>query len=479
MAVWPMKRILMVLPLVATGCITVDPQPDYRRAAEYIAQSTGQGSVLPSDDVAIVEQRVARLSEDGISLNEAVEICLLNYPAFQAAWMDVGMARADLVQSGLLSNPSVGVVVRFPSGGGLANVEASLAQNIAELWQLPVRKQGAEHALNQAILRLAQRASELSAKTRVAYYRAAGADRSYTIAQENLAIARQLFETALARRQAGAGSELDVNLARSSVLEVELSLETDRLDRAEARRELARFLGLTDKADDLLLTDSLLEATAGPLDAERMIEAARRCRLDIQAARENVAMAAAAVEREKLSVLSMLEVGVAMERGERRPGDPKEPTDLIVGPTVDTEIPIFDQNQAQIAKATYAHVQAQHTLDAMDRRMVQDVRSAVDRARTAWAVTRLLDEQFVPLARKNLDLSQESYRAGKTSVLSVLEAQRFLLESHRRSVTAQLHAASATVEVERVVGRPLEDVSATTRPSNEKTENDTQSSGGE
>jgi cobalt-zinc-cadmium efflux system outer membrane protein len=358
-------------------------------------------------------------------------------------------------------------------------VEASLAQNIADLWQIPVRKRGGEHALHQAILRLARQASDLAAKTKTAYHRATGADRTYAIAQENLTVANQLLETAIARREAGAGSDLDVNLARSSVLESELSLETDRLDRAEARRELARLLGLTGNAEDLLLMNALPETNPMSLDAERMIEAARQCRLDILAARENVAMAAAIVEQERLGVVPVLNVGVALERGERRSGDPKEPTDFIIGPAIDTTIPVFDQNQAQIAKAMYAHQQALHLLEALDRQMIQDVRSAADRAHTAWELSRLANQQFVPLAQKNLDLSQESYRAGKTSVLSVLEAQRFLLQSRRRSVAALVTAASATFQVEHVVGQPLEAIVTDANPLKQRIQHDTQPTSGD
>ena len=52
---------------------------------------------------------------------EAIQVCLLNNPGLQAAFLDIGMARADVVQSGLLSNPSLTALVRFPTGRVFGN----------------------------------------------------------------------------------------------------------------------------------------------------------------------------------------------------------------------------------------------------------------------------------------------------------------------------------------------------------------------
>lgn len=449
------------------GCATVDPQPDYRRASAYVEQATGVTDILP-EDAETIERHVAERLENGLTVAEAVEISLINNPEFQAAWMDVGMARADLVQAGLLSNPTLGLAIRLPSGGGLANVEGSIAQNIAEIWQIPARVEGAERDLNRAILELARRAAQLAAETKSAYHTAAGREQSYAIARENLDVAERLLETAIARREAGAGNELDVNLARSAALEARLMLRTARLDAAEAMRTLGRRLGLDEPADELVLNDEVPPPVALDLSLDPVIELAREHRLDFRAARENVAMASSRLQQERLGVLRTLELGVAFERGGRKEGVPKntrpeegegppeEVADLSVGPALGLEIPLFDQNQAQIARAEFAYQKAADLLIALQRAMIQDVGGAVDRTLTASELARLTGEEFLPLARENLALSEESYRAGKASVLAVLQAQRFLLDSRRREIVAQVDAANALVDLERVVGLPMD-----------------------
>ena len=45
----------------------------------------------------------------------------------QAAFYDIGIARADWVQAGLLSNPSLGVGILFPEGGGRSNLQVNIS----------------------------------------------------------------------------------------------------------------------------------------------------------------------------------------------------------------------------------------------------------------------------------------------------------------------------------------------------------------
>jgi len=474
--------------LALAGCVDVNPRMDYDRAATHIAEATGQTAVYRPGDEEIVEHKVDSLLADGVTASEAVQICLLNNPRLQAAFFDVGMARADLVQSGLLSNPTLGLSLRLPSGGGLANLEAGIAQNIADLWQLQPRKRAAERSLDRAILELARQAANLAAEAKQAYYAALGADQTHAIARENRKIAEQVLSLTEARKQAGAGSELDVNLTRGLVVEAELAVESTRLAAAEARRDLTGLLGLAADAATYDLVDSFPTPPIVQLDSETLFPMAREKRLDLRGAEQAVAAADARLQEQWRMIFPNVSLGVALERADRKSEPSRDwvadtarasiaagalaPPDwepdsgrmldsrTILGPSLDATLPIFDQNQAQIAKAAFAHQQAIKTLDALERSLTREVRSAIDRTATAWKLVRLHSERFVPLAEKNLDLSRESYRAGKTPILTVLEAQRFFLTARRRYVATMQSAAATIPQLERVVGAPWAELTA-------------------
>lgn len=478
--IWP----LLALGAIC-GCATVDPRPDYEQVVRRVTDATGQERVYQPEDDELISGLVEDLLGDGITVDEAAEICLLNNRELQAAFLDVGMARADFVQAGLFSNPFVGISAQFPDSGGLANIEVSVASNIAELWQIPIRKRAAERSLGRTILDVARAAVDLAADAKRAYYTAVGAEERHRIAQENLAIAGDLLELTLTRQEVGAANQLEVNLSRSLAVNTDIDVERARLAASDARRALAKFLGLSRDADTLVLSDSLPETCPEITDAQSLVELARRWRLDIQAADEAVAVARAQLEEQYSLVYPTVEVGLAFEREERRSeggrniladtarasianGGLTAPEiqprserrsgrgqDTILGPSIGIELPIFDQNQAQIAKAQYALQQAHKTRDALDRALNQEVRGAVDRALTAWRLVQKFRDQSMPLAQSNLELSREAYRAGRASFLSVLEAQRLFLETRSGYVSAVESAATAIPELERTIGLPL------------------------
>ncbi|MFQ5412525.1 MAG: TolC family protein, partial [Phycisphaerae bacterium] len=209
------------------------------------------------------------------------------------------------------------------------------------------------------------------------------------------------------------------------------------------------------------------------------------------AAEQAVAAAAARLQEQYRLIFPNVEIGVAFERGARQQqGGRKlladtarasiaggaltapdiEPrserqrnqrTDFVIGPSIGLELPIFDQNQAQIAKARFAYERAMKALEALDLAATQQIRGAVDRARTSWRIIRLYRDHTLPLAKDNLDLSRKSYQAGKTSFLSVIEAQRFFLDSRKRFVAASRDAAVTIPEMERSIGLPFDRLMST------------------
>lgn len=469
-----------------SACARVNPQPDYLRVAEYVKEATNVESEFPAEE-ALISRQVDEALQDGLSVDEAIQLCIMNNPTLRADYAQVGIARADVVQSGLFSNPTLAFSAQFPEGGGRSNIQASLAQNIVDLWQIPVRQRAAERSLEEAILRLARSASQLFVDTKVAYFAAVAADESYTIARENQEIAQRLLDAALARQRAGVVSELDVNLNRQTVLSAELEVRQSRLDAAAARRRLGVLLGLALPMEDVPLLTPLPGAPRVALSPEELFEIARAHRLDLRAARTAAEAAAARMETEIRKVFPDFTIGPYLERNERRalPGrhvpadtarasiangaltapeiqsraqrdrERNQEIDAIFGPAMSMTLPIFDQNQAQIARARFTYEQSVRLIDALERGIFQEIRESLDRARTAAEILDFYQGALLPQASTNLELLRASYEKGATSILLVLDAQRSLLTARRAAVTARQAAATSLAELERVTAQPL------------------------
>jgi len=474
------------IALCVAGCSQVDPQGDYERVNATISETVGQEAAYLPEDEARAEEQTALLLTDGISLDDAVRLALLNNPSLQAGFFRVGMSRADFVQSGLFSNPSLAMSFAFPEGGGRSNIQGTLAQNIVDLWQIPIRKRIAQARLDQEILSLSQQAARLAVETKVAYYISVGTHRNQEIAEANLKLAAGLLETTLGRQKAGTVSELDVNLARNTALTNELDVQTARLDATNAKRRLAILLGLTSHASELELIDPLPTVSISTMNENAVVELARSSRLDLKAQHAAVAAGRQRVKEEYAKIFPDVSIGGYLERTERRalPGrdvladtarasiaagqltapdiqsrgqrdaERRQEIDVIFGPALNMTLPIFDQNQAQIAKAGYAYQAALKELAALDRLIVQETRRALDQAKTSTELARFYQDKILPQAQRSLELGNLSYQSGNTSILVVLEAQRNLLATRRLAITAQQSAAVALADLELVVGRP-------------------------
>lgn len=472
---------LLALPALA-GCARVDPAADLRQVDEQVQSGTGLAPPPRPADADAAERAVAERLAGGLTATEALEVCLLNNPRVRAAYLRVGVARADVVQAGLFRNPGLALSLRMPDGGGLTDLQLDFAQNIAELWLIPARRRAAELELRREVLSVAREIGAAALDTRAAYYTALASDREREIAAANRDVARQLVDAAVARQSAGVGSELDVNLARTEFMQTEVAVRAAELTAFAARQRLALLLGLASSPAELTLSDALPDAPSWPLDEAGLVRTARRARVDLLAANWLCGAAAARVEQERLSVFSEVEVGFSFERMERgRRGDkpwladtlwasaeagqlsapslrPREalPTNTVAGPALALELPLFDQNQAQIAKAEFLFEAAVAQRDALELEAVQETRAAVHRARTAWEVSSYYRDHLLPLAERNLELSRAAYRGGQLSLPAVLEAQQALLAARRQYVAAQREGAVALVELEKATGLPVE-----------------------
>ena len=481
-----------VLPVFLAGCSQVEPQPDFARARQLITERTGVDAVYDPDGPLLTEKELHTLLADGLTLDEALCVALLNNRQLHAEFMSIGIAKADWVQGGLLANPTLGFSAQFPEGGGRSNIQAAIAQSIVDLWRIPRRKKVAQAKLDETILRIAHVAAQLATQTKNAYSQAVAADELLTLGRKNLELVSKSYEAVKAQREAGIASMLDENLARGQVLSAELGVRNARLAAANAKRRLAQLLSIGRNVDDVALSDRLPDTfdhsrwTSGLPD--KLIELARNSRLDLRALENAVQARLAEIGVEKLEVFPDVTLGIAFERVERRaqPGrdiaadfarasiangaltipeiqsprerraSESEEIDAILGPSLDLTLPIFDQNQAQIARAEYLHLLDLKAYEDLYIRIAQDIRMATDDALTAFRNAAYYRDELVPQAAQNLEFATASYSSGRTNILTLIEAQRVSLQVQRGYIEVRLEASTAMSDLEQAVGMPAE-----------------------
>ena len=136
---------MLVMGLALAGCASIEPKPGFDRVSGMVEERTGNqihwGQGGAEDEQ--VRARVQAMVADGLDADEAVQVALLANPRLQAVYEELGIAQADLVQAGLLSNPVFGAVVLRPRDEDHTNLDFDIAWNFLSVFTMPLRKQAA------------------------------------------------------------------------------------------------------------------------------------------------------------------------------------------------------------------------------------------------------------------------------------------------------------------------------------------------
>lgn len=437
--------------LSVAGCATVDPRPDYEQAKEEIRATTGEEVVHDPDEPVLTAAEIGTMLADGLGLDEATRLALLNNRRLQAGFLALGVARADYVQAGLLENPSLSLAFLFPDAGGRVRWTADLVGSVTEIWQIPARQARAQAGLEQRILELSRFAGELVVATKAAYFEGVAAREARSVARANVELARRSLEGVRRQVEEGVASKTDESLAESLALGAELSFQRTEREEVAVTRKLAALLSLEEDVLAVTLADPLPEPAWQRLEREELVEKGLNTRPDLRAAERAVTAAEERVALERRRRFPEVSAGLSAERPEGGSS-----ADFLAGPGAALELPLFDQNQAQVSRAEFELAGRRKEYEALVAEVSQEVRAALDRAEVASRAAAFARDELVPQAERSAALAEKAYELGDTTVLTLLQAQKAALEARRAAIDALLEAALSRIELERAAGSPLD-----------------------
>jgi outer membrane protein TolC len=171
----------------------------------------------------------------------------------------------------------------------------------------------------------------------------------------------------------------------------------------------------------------------------------------LRAAERAVAAAEERVALERRRRFPEVSAGLSAERPEGGSS-----ADLLLGPAAAIELPIFDQNQAQLSRAELELAEQRKEHEALVAEVSQEVRAAFDTAEVASRAAAFARDELLPQAERSASLAGKAYELGDTTVLTLLQAQKTVLEARRAGIEARLEAAISRIELERAAGAPLD-----------------------
>jgi cobalt-zinc-cadmium efflux system outer membrane protein len=441
------KAGCLIVLLLLIGCASVKTGEEWRRFQGMARERTDQELLWEKSEKeqAVIRGVIEELLVDGLSRQDAVRIALLNNRMLQSSFEDLGISKSDLEQAKLLSNPSVGAVFRFliSSGSGI-NIDADVFFPISDLWQIPFRKKAAAAHMEKTIMRVGQMVIDTAAEAKHAYDAVYYVNKARRETEEILKRFMEISDQVVMRQDFGFMSDLDIYLAKAMVAEVEMELVRFEAELAIVRSHLNRVLALGVEQIGYEIRGEDIEGPMRPPTLEEAIEYALKHRLDIQMARFKVSQAEKVFELEKARILRHVAMGASYERD----ADGAD----VLGPGFDIQLPIFDQNQAQIARAEFRIRQARKNLQALKGRVREELTEDLQRITVHQARVGIFREKIIPLREKAMDYAERWVNAMQLNRLFLLEAQKGLLQSRREYLQARMELLKALVDLELHMG---------------------------
>lgn len=438
-----------------TGCASVSSEATWDDVRTDVARRTGQSVQWNRGTGAdqAVASALERLLEDGLTAEETVQIALLNNRGLQATYEELGIARADLVQAGLLKNPVFEGVFRFVRDDGQA-YDLGVTQDFLDVLLIPMRKKVAASRLGRTKMAATAAVVDLVGEVRVATVRAQAVRQVLAMRREVMEAAQASYQMARRLRAAGNISELELSLERETYEESKLDVQAGELALVEASEQLNTLLGLWGQKAAWELAEELPEVPGEEMDLAGAERRAVENSLDLAMAWQDLRTAASAMGVEWAETVSPeLAAGVEAE-GE-------DPGVWEVGPVLALPVPLFDRGQAASARAKAEMRRLWGRYTDLAVRLRSQARTARYRLQTARRRAMYYRDVVIPLRQQILRQTQLRYNAMFLGVFQLLQAKQLEIDARRRYIEELAGYWIARTEMETLFqGRMIADSAA-------------------
>lgn len=433
---------------VLVGCASFSPDGGFGPVERTAKERLGKDLRWARNeaDLDSIDLRVGELLSKPLTVDDAVQLALLNNRGLQATIQELGVTEAEVVQAGRLPNP--GFSFGRNSRGDEREIERGLHFNLARLIALPYIGQMEARRFEQTRAMVAMSVLALAAETRKAYYNALGAEESVRYMRQVQLAAEASSE--LARRMAQVGNFNKLQRTREQAFYADASLNLARAEQAQraTRERLTRLLGLWGAQTRFALPERLpdlpKEVTEQP-DIERV---ALALRLDVQGARLAVEQTARNLGLTRTTrFINVLELGVL------RNSSNEAPTQR--GWEIGIELPLFDGGGARVARAEAIYMQTVHRAAETAVNARSEVREAYAGYRSAFDIARHHRDEIVPLRQRIAEENLLRYNGMLIGVFELLADARAQIVSVNNAIESlrDFWLAQADLDMA-LVGKP-------------------------
>lgn len=421
--------VMAGLLLTLTGC-ALSGEQEFHDVQSTIRERTGHTVLWTREASAreAADDRIRELLARELTVDDAVEIALLNNRLLQAEYENLGLARADVVQATLLPNPVFeGSYMGTINDRSDPSVEITVVENIVELLTIPQRRKIAKNLAASTKAEVSRQILSLASEVRAQFYAVQSDEQMLEMLRQVVQSTRGSLEASRRLREAGNITRLELAQQEAQHSRAKLNLQRAQLMALKERERLHILMGLWGEQVDLKIPPRLPEIPEERVDVANIEQRAVEAAFVLEELRKRIDAEGQALGLTRATALiPELELGASFAR--------EDDGNRLLGPLLSLPIPLFDQGQARLRRshARLNQLLATYHQKAVEVRSV--ARTARDHLELARERARYAKQVDLPLADEIVQQSQLQYNGMQIGVFQLLQAKQNQIDAGRRYV---------------------------------------------
>lgn len=370
-----------------------------------------------------------------LTVEQAVAEAIENNLSVLAERANIPVAEATLISARLKPNPVLslgadhldvlGTRYNTVNNAGPNEINARIDFLIERARKREFRVETAQFNRQIAESRLAEAIRNLRITVVTACVDLIQAKANLTLAQEILKNYDELFQINEARVNAGSVSPLELVRSRVAMLQFRGQVQRARLGVARARTKLQSLLGPQASGRPIDIAGELKVPLApAAMQVEKLEQLAVESRPELQTVRLTQMRSAAELKLQLANAKTDYTYGTEYRRQQGVNG-----TSNSMGVFLSVPLAVNNKNQGEIARVEAEQKLYARQLAALDANARNEVRAAYESFVASRDLVESIEKDLLDSARKARDTAGYVYRAGASSLLEFLDAQRALNDS--------------------------------------------------
>jgi outer membrane protein, heavy metal efflux system len=377
-----------------------------------------------------------------LDINKLALLALWNNANFKTLLVDMKIAQADLEQADLLPNPELMYSFQVPD----KPFKYALDLPIEALWLRPMKLKVSEAEAKRVSNTIQQAGLDLIRDVRQAAIDLQALRLQQKIQNQSKTLRGEITALTDKRLEVGDIAEPEALLAR-----VDAARATQNEKRADyevqfAKQKLLLLLGLQEHASSLKIkTEAYPGCETQGFDIEKVIAATLQNRPDLLAANSSIESSQAKEKLSRFGWLRLLGIGDATSGNSGH----------VLSPAVKVTVPVFNQNQGNINRATSEIEKAERQRQVLIQQAQTELRQQFIRYQQSCTELNILTQQLKPLAELAIESARTAYEKGDISYLTMLESSKQLIDARLQEAILNGAIYKAWAEMDRGSGNQL------------------------